>query len=61
MNLHCGGDMHGGGVGVVAALGLVDVIIGVDRSLAARFASQQLDGSVRDHLVSLHVGLGPRA
>ena len=59
--LHSGGDVHGGGVGVVTALGLVHVIIGMDRSLAAQLSAQELDGSVRDHLVGVHVGLGARA
>ena len=35
VDLHGGGDVHGGGVGVVAALTLVYMIIGMDRSLAA--------------------------
>ena len=58
MDLHGSGDMHGSGVGVVTALGLVHVIVGVDGSLAAQLSTQQLDGSVGDHLVSVHVGLG---
>ena len=46
MDLHGGGDVHGGGVGVVAALALVHVVIGVDRSLAAELAAKHLDSSV---------------
>ena len=57
MDLHGSGDMHGSGVGVVTALGLAHVIVGVDGSLAAQLSTQQLDGSVGDHLVGVHVGL----
>ena len=57
MYLHSRGDVHGGGVGVVTALGLVHVVIGMDRRLAAQLSAQQLDGSVGDHLVGVHVGL----
>ena len=58
MYLHSGGDVHGGGVGVVAALALVDVIVGVDGRLAAELSAEQLDGAVGDDLVGVHVGLG---
>ena len=61
MYLHSRGDVHGGGVGVVTALGLVHVVIGMDRRLAAQLSAQQLDGSVGDDLVGVHVGLGPGA
>ena len=61
MDLHGGGDVHGGGVGVVAALRLIHVIVGMDRGLAAQLSAQQLDGSVGDDLVGVHVGLGPGA
>ena len=61
MDLYSGGDMHSSGVGVVTALGLVDMIVRVDWSLTAELSSQQLNGSVGDDLVSVHVGLGPRA
>ena len=61
VDLHGGGDVHGGGVGVIAALALVDVVIGVDRGLAAQLPAQQLDGSVGDDLVCVHVGLGAGA
>ena len=58
MDLHGGGDVHGGGVGVVAALALVHMVIRMDWSLAAQLTAKQLDGSVGDDLVSVHVGLG---
>ena len=61
MNLHSSGNVHGSGVGVITALTLVDVIIGVHRSLAAQFSSEQLNGSVGDDLVGVHVGLGAGA
>ena len=57
MYLHGCGDVHGGGVGVVTALRLVHVIVGMDRGLAAQLSAQQLDGSVGDDLVGVHVGL----
>ena len=50
MDLHGGGDVHGGGVGVVAALALVHVVVGVDRGLAAQLSPEHLDGPVGDHL-----------
>ena len=58
MDLHGGGDVHGGGVGVVAALALVYVVVGMDRALAAQLSSEHLDRSVGDDLVGVHVGLG---
>ncbi len=36
MYLYSDGNVHGGGVGVVAALALVHVVVGVDRLLAAQ-------------------------
>ena len=61
MYLHGGGDVHGCGVGVIAALALVDMVIRVDRGLAAQLAPEHLDGSVGDDLVGVHVGLGAGA
>merc|ERR1719450_387055 len=61
MDLHGRGDVHGGGVGVVTALALVDVVVGVDWGLAAQLAPQQLDGPVGDDLVGVHIGLGAGA
>ena len=53
--------MHSGGVSVVTTLGLVDVIIGVDWSLAAQLSAQQLNSPVGDDLVSVHIGLSAGA
>ena len=41
-------------------LALVDVVVGVDRVLAAQLAPHHLDGSVADVFVYIHVGLGSR-
>ncbi len=54
-------DVHGRGERVVGGLAAVDVIVGVNRRLAAQLAARKLDGSVGDHLVGVHVGLGPAA
>ena len=54
-------DVHGRGVGVVGALALVDVVVGVDGRLGAQLAAHQLDGAVGDHLVRVHVALGAGA
>ena len=56
-----GGDVHGGGEGVVGGLGLVDVVVGMDRVLGAQGAAGFFDGAVADHLVDVHVGLGAGA
>jgi hypothetical protein len=52
-----GGDVHRGREGVVRRLAAVDVVVGVDRLLAAHDAAGELDGAVADHLVDVHVGL----
>ena len=59
MDLHSGGDVHGGGVGVITALTLVHMVIRVHWCLTPQLTPQHLDGSVGDHLVGVHVGLGP--
>ena len=38
------GDVHGRGVRVVAALRLVDVVVGVDRLLGAELPAHDFDG-----------------
>lgn len=45
---------------IVRALAHVDVVVRVDRRLAAQLSSHDLDGSVRDDLVDVHVGLRTR-
>lgn len=61
LDLEDGGDVHDGGEGVVRGGAAVDVIVGVDGFLAALLAAQDLDGSVGDDLVRVHVGLSARA
>ena len=56
-----GGDVHGGRERVVRRLRHVDVVVGVDRLLAAQLAAGQLDGAVGDDLVGVHVRLGAAA
>ena len=55
------GDVHGGRERVVRRLPAVDVVVGMDRRLAAHHAAGQLDGAVRDDLVHVHVALRPGA
>ena len=52
-----GGDVHGGGEGVVRRLRHVDVVVGMDRLLGSDFAAGDFDGAVGDDLVDVHVGL----
>jgi hypothetical protein len=56
-----GGDVHRGREAVVRRLRLVDMVVGVDRRLAAAIAGQDLVGAARDHLVGVHVRLGARS
>ena len=53
-----GGDVHGGGEGVVGGLGHVDVVVRVDGLLGTELASEELNRTVGDDLVDVHVGLG---
>ncbi len=55
------GDVHGGGEAVVGALGVVDVVVGVHRALAAPWAASQFVGAAGDHFVDVHVALGAAA
>ena len=58
LDQHAGpGDMHCGGKGIVRGLRHVDVVVGMDRILAAHLAARELDRPVGDHLVGVHVGL----
>mmetsp|Transcript_12658 Transcript_12658/g.36826 ORF Transcript_12658/g.36826 Transcript_12658/m.36826 type:complete len:384 (+) Transcript_12658:265-1416(+) len=54
-------DVHGSWEGIVARLSHVEVIIRVHRRLAADDAIEDLDGSVGQHLVHVHVGLRARS
>ena len=56
-----GGNVHGGGEGVVGRLGAVHMVVRVHRLLGADGAAQHLDGAVGDHLIGVHVGLGAGA
>ena len=61
MNVNGDCDVHGGGIGVVGALRLVDVVVWMHRCLGSQFAAQDLNGAVGDHLVGVHVALGAGA
>ena len=53
-------DVHRRGEHVVGGLAAIDVIVGVDRRLAAPLSAEQLVGQAGDHLVGVHVRLGAR-
>ncbi len=57
LKLHDGGDMHGSGERVVGRSGHIDVVVGVDGLLGAHLAPQDLNGTVGDDFVRVHVGL----
>ena len=57
LQLNNSGNVHGGGEGVVGRSRHVDVVVGVDGLLSSHGASQDLNGTVRDDLVGVHVGL----
>lgn len=52
--------MHSGRESIVGRLTHVDVIVWVNRFLATQLTSEDLDGTVRNDLVDVHVGLGTR-
>ena len=55
-------NVHGGGKGVVGALALVHVVVGVDGAIPGpKGAAGQDMGAVGHHLVDVHVALGSRA
>jgi len=56
-----GGNVHDSREGVVGGRAHVDVVVGVDGLLAAHGAAQNLNGTVGDDLVGVHVGLGAGA
>ena len=56
-----GRHVHHGREHVVGRLAAVDVVVGMDRLLAARHAARELDGAVGDDLVGVHVRLGAGA
>ncbi len=59
-DLH-GSDVHHRRERVVGRLAVVDVIIRVDRFFAAQHPAGELDGTVGDHLIGVHVALRARA
>ena len=61
MDFRCDGDVHGRGKCVVWALRLVDVVVRVDRALRAEGAAHDLDCTIGDHLVRVHVALSSRS
>jgi hypothetical protein len=60
LELNNSGDVHGSGEGVIGRSGHVDVVVGVDRLLGALYSSEDLNGTVGDDLVGVHVGLSTR-
>lgn len=61
LKLEHSSNVHDGGEGVVGRSRAVDVVVGVHRLLGAHLAAQNLDGSVADDLVGVHVGLSAGA
>lgn len=61
LELQNGGNVHDGGEGVVGGGGHVDVVVGVDGLLGTHLATENLNGTVGDDLVGVHVGLSARA
>src|SRR3546814_6841174 len=55
------GDVQRGRKAVVRRLAAIDVVVRVDRRLAAARAGENLVGAARDHLVGVHVALGAAA
>jgi hypothetical protein len=51
-------DVHGRGEGVVRGLRHVHVVVGVHGLFGAEFTAKELDGTVGDDLVHVHVALG---
>ncbi len=60
-HIHCGGDVHRRRKTVVRRLRHVDVIVRVNRFLAAERRARELAAPVGDHLVHIHVELGAAA
>jgi hypothetical protein len=56
--LHGGSNVHDGGEGVVGGSGHVNVVVGVDGLLGSHLSSENLNSTVGDNLVGVHVGLG---
>ena len=56
-----GGDLAGGGDHVVGGLRHIYMVIGMNDGVVAFFAAQNLDGTVGDHFVGVHVERGAGA
>src|SRR5579859_1839211 len=55
-----GGDMHGRGKGVVGRLGLVDIIIGMQYLFfIGELPAVEYMAAISNHLVDVHIALGP--
>lgn len=61
LDLENGSNVHDGREGVVGGGRAVDVVVGVDGLLGTHGATEDLDSSVGDDFVGVHVGLGTRA
>ncbi|KAI6752933.1 hypothetical protein HG531_005102 [Fusarium graminearum] len=60
-NVEDSSNVHDGRKSVVGGSAAVDVVIGVDRLLAAHGTAKNLNGTVGDDLVGVHVGLSTGA
>ena len=56
-NFLIGGNVHGGGIGVVGRLGFVHVVVGMDGAFLTQLAAAQHVGAVGNDFVQIHVGL----
>jgi len=61
LKLHHGGNVHDSGEGVVGGGRHIDVVVRVNGLLGAHGTTQNLDSTVGDDLVGVHVGLSARA
>jgi hypothetical protein len=57
LNVEDGSDVHNGGESVVGRGTAVDVVVGVDGLLAAHGTAEDLNSTVGDNLVGVHIGL----
>ena len=57
MHAFGGGNVHGRGKSIVGRLRHVDIVVGMDRILRSKHAPGQLNGSIGDDFVGIHIGL----
>ena len=50
-----------GGKAVIGRLGMVDIVIGMNRLIATFALTDKFIGTVGNHFIHVHVGLGARA